>query len=256
MELEVRDLKVDIHRKVIVKGVNLHVNDGEFVGLMGPNGSGKSTLLKALYRLIKPTSGHVLWEGIDSSSISQHDFARMVAVVSQFNDLAFDFSVEEVVMMGRSPHLSALASESDEDYSLVDDALRMVDLASFKNRSFSSLSGGERQRVVLARALAQQPQFLILDEPTNHLDIKHQLTTLAIVRNLGVSCLAALHDLAMTSRFVDRLYLMKEGAFIADGIPEEVIVSPVIKNAYDVDAKVTKDGEGGLSIDYRCPHLR
>lgn len=174
MKLEVKDLSVSIHRKPIVQNVSLEVQDGEFVGLLGPNGSGKSTLLKTLYRLIKPSDGAILWDEKNTSDISQKEFARKVAVVSQFNELAFDFTVSEVVLLGRSPHLSTLATESEDDRSIVDEALEKVDLSAFKNRSFASLSGGERQRVILARALAQQPQFLILDEPTNHLDIKHQ----------------------------------------------------------------------------------
>lgn len=256
MKLEVKDLSVSIHRKPIVQNVSLEVQDGEFVGLLGPNGSGKSTLLKTLYRLIKPSDGAILWDEKNTSDISQKEFARKVAVVSQFNELAFDFTVSEVVLLGRSPHLSTLATESEDDRSIVDEALEKVDLSAFKNRSFASLSGGERQRVILARALAQQPQFLILDEPTNHLDIKHQLITLAIVENLGISCLAALHDLAMASRFVDRVYLMKDGRFIADGATEDVVTQQNIKKAYDVDASVYANDAGILQIDYQCPDIR
>lgn len=255
MNLEVKDLSVCIHRKHIVQNVSFEVLDGEFVGLLGPNGSGKSTLLKTLYRLMKPTEGTILWDGKNTADISQKEFAQSVAVVSQFNNLAFDFTVSEVVLMGRSPHLGALTSESENDRSIASEALEKVELGAFKDRSFTSLSGGERQRVMLARALAQQPKFLILDEPTNHLDIKHQLTTLAIVRNLGISCLSALHDLAMASRFVDRVYLMKDGCFIADGTPKSVVTKHNIKTAYDVDASVLINDAGALQIDYQCPDI-
>lgn len=253
MKLEVENLSVALHRKPIVREASLTVDDGSFVGLLGPNGSGKSTFLRAVYRLIKRYGGTIRWDGEDARALSQKEFAQKVAVVSQFNEIAFDFTVAEVVLMGRSPHLGMLSRETEADESIVEEALRKVDMARFKDRSFASLSGGERQRVVLARALAQQPQFLVLDEPTNHLDIKHQLSTLAIVRELGVSCLAALHDLSMASRFVERVYLMKEGRFVADGPPAEVVTARAIKDVYDVDGVVSPDGSGGLVIDYRCP---
>ncbi len=255
MELEVRDLSVSIHRKPIVRSVSLAVHGGEFVGLLGPNGSGKSTLLRAIYRLNHRYEGHILWDGVDSRQIPQKEFAQRVAVVSQFNDIVFDFTVSEVVAMGRAPHMGMLSRETDDDRTVVRESLEMVDMARFADRSFGSLSGGERQRVILARALAQKPQFLILDEPTNHLDIKHQISTLAIARDLGVSCLAALHDLAMASHFVDRAYLMKDGSMVAGGPVDEVVTAANIHDVYDVDGVVSRD-EGGLSVAYRYPPRR
>lgn len=238
MRLEVRDLEIAIHRRPIVRGVSLSVGDGEFVGMLGPNGCGKSTTLRAIYRLNHRYGGQILWDGRDAHEIPQREFAQHVAVVSQFNDIAFDFSVREVVMMGRSPHMGMLSRETSDDQQIVDEALSMVEMSGFAARSFASLSGGERQRVILARALAQKPQFLILDEPTNHLDIKHQLQTLAIARDLGVSCLAALHDLAMASHFVDRVYLMKEGRVVAGGEVDDVVTAERIRDVYGVDARV------------------
>ena len=253
MRLEVENLSVSIHRKRIVEGVSLHVDDGEFVGLLGPNGSGKSTLLRAIYRLNHHYTGAIRWDGRDTREIAQREFAQRVAVVSQFNDIAFDFTVAEVVMMGRSPHKGMLDRESADDAGIVADALAKVDMGSFRDRSFASLSGGERQRVILARALAQQPQFLILDEPTNHLDVKHQISTLAIARDLGVSCFAALHDLAMASHFVDRVYLMKAGCLVSGGAPADVVTSERIRAVYDVEGAVTPADDGGLAIAYRYP---
>ncbi len=262
MRLDVRNLSVAIHRKTIVSGVSLSVGPGEFVGLLGPNGCGKSTTLRAIYRLNRHYSGQILWDGCDGRTIAQKEFARRVAVVGQFNDIAFDFTVREVVLMGRAPHLGMLAREGASDQQVVTEALDMVDMANFADRSFASLSGGERQRVILARALAQKPEFLVLDEPTNHLDVKHQLRTLAIVRELGVSCLAALHDLAMASRFVDRVCLMKDGRVAAQGTCAEVVTSERVREVYDVEARVapaggeagTGDGwGGGLTVAYRVP---
>lgn len=256
MRLEVQDVSVSLRRKPIVHHASLAVADGEFVGLLGPNGSGKSTLLRAIYRLNNSYAGSILWNGRDARSIPQREFARHVAVVSQFNDIAFDFTVAEVVLMGRSPHLGMLTRETADDQAIVSEALEMVEMGAFGNRSFASLSGGERQRVILARALAQRPKFLVLDEPTNHLDIKHQLSTLAIVRELGVSCLAALHDLSMASHFVDRAYLMKDGRIVVGGTPEQVMTSEGIRDVYGVESTVEPDPDGGVSISFRYPARR
>lgn len=256
MELLVNEVSIAIHRHPIVRNVSLEVRNGEFVGLLGPNGSGKSTLLKAIYRLNRNYTGDILWDGINSRSISQKEFARRVAVVSQFNDIAFEFSALEVVLMGRSPHLKTLSRETEKDLDIALDALDKVEMLGLRNRSFSSLSGGEKQRVLLARALTQQPQFLILDEPTNHLDIKHQLSTLATVKNLGIGCLSALHDLSMASRFVDRMYLLKGGEIIASGTPSEAITASTLKEAYDVEGTVSPGAASGLNIEYALPQTK
>lgn len=256
MRLQIENLTVALRRRPIVQKASLEVGDGEFVGLLGPNGSGKSTLLRAVYRLNRNYTGTIAWDGRDARSIPQKQFAQSVAVVSQFNDIAFDFTAAEVVLMGRSPHLGMLARETQGDRDIVVEALDMVGMQRLADRPFASLSGGERQRVILARALAQKPKFLVLDEPTNHLDIKHQLSTLAIVRDLKVSCLAALHDLAMASHFVDRAYLMKQGRIVAGGPPDEVMTAERIREVYDVESSVSPDAGGGVTISYRYPHQR
>lgn len=272
MRLDVRGLTVSIRRKSIVRDVSLEVADGEFVGILGPNGCGKSTTLRAVYRVNRRYEGLVLWDGVDARRIPQKEFARRVAVVGQFNDVAFDFTVREVVLMGRSPHLGMLSRETEADQDIVAQALDMVELGGLADRQFTSLSGGERQRAILARALAQRPEFLILDEPTNHLDVRHQLQTLAIARDLGVGCLAALHDIAMASHFVDRVYLMDEGAVVAGGPVAEVVTAESIRRVYGVEARVEPAGrgagegggegedgpldDGGLTVTYRYPRRR
>jgi iron complex transport system ATP-binding protein len=164
--------------------------------------------------------------------------------------VSFDFTVMEMVMMGRSPHLSMLQNESAEDVRIASEALDAVDMEGFAARSFLSLSGGERQRVLLARTLAQSPDFLILDEPTNHLDIKYQLQTMNIIRRLNISCLAALHDLEMASRFVDRIYLLKAGKISASGAPAEAITTESIRAAYDIECTVGTDDWGCVTLGF------
>lgn len=251
MRLDARNVSVALRRRPIVCNASLSVAEGDFVGLLGPNGSGKSTFLRAVYRSIRHYEGSICFDGREAADFSQREFARNVAVVSQMGGIAFDFTVAEVVLMGRSPHLGMLARETRTDEAIVDESLRKVDMAGFKGRPFFSLSGGERQRVMFARALAQKPRFLVLDEPTNHLDIKHQLNTLALVRELGISCLAALHDLSMASRFVDHVYFMKEGRIVSDGPPREAVNAATIREVYDVESVVAPDDAGGLAIGYR-----
>ncbi len=251
MELKVEDLRVNIGNVEIVKGISLEGQSHRFTGLLGPNGSGKSTLLKAIYQVLKPSGGVVLINGKDIAKIPEKERARDMAVVSQFNQVSFEFTVEDIVMMGRTPHKKRLARETIEDYQIVSSALKKVGMDTYSKRRFSTLSGGEKQRIVLARALAQEPKILILDEPTNHLDIKYQLQVLSIVKQLDICVVAALHDLSLASMFCDEIYMLKGGSIMGKGKPEEVITAKMIQEIYDVNANVMIDKETGhLSIQY------
>lgn len=256
MELYVENLCVNIGKKPIVKNVTLSVPENQFVVLLGPNGSGKSTLLKSVYRTIPYESGNVYLGEENCKQISYRDFAARVAVVSQFSNIAFEFSVEEIVMMGRSPHLGIMGREGAEDQRFVEEALKQVGMAAFAKRSFSTLSGGEKQRVLLARAIAQKPQLMILDEPTNHLDIRYQLQVLSIVKKLGISCIAALHDLNLAAQYADKIYLLYAGQIVAEGKSEDVLTTEMIRKVYHVDSNImTMNATGQLVISYQAPEL-
>ena len=251
MVLSTSDIHTALSNIEILKGVDIHVRNGQFVGLIGPNGSGKTTFLKSVYKVHKPTRGTVMLDDLDVLHASAKKVAQHMAVVGQFNELAFDFSVYEIVAMGRSPHKSFMESDNDHDAQLVHDALVTVGLEGYAQRSYLSLSGGEKQRVVLARALVQEPKFLVLDEPTNHLDVKYQIQLLGIVRSLGVSTIAALHDLGLAARYCDYLYAMKAGKVVCHGTPEQVITRDLMRELYDVDCRVYRDPFGGhLAIAY------
>ena len=245
MNLKSDNVTVTLSKKDIVKQVSVQVKDGQFVGLLGPNGSGKTTLLKSIYRVLKPSAGIVTLDGVDVKEMSHRETAKRMGVVSQFTNMSFDFTVEEIVLMGRAPHKKAFSQDTEEDYALAEDALRRVDMLDFKDRMFMTLSGGEKQRILLARTLAQQVDILILDEPTNHLDIKYQIQIMDVVKSLGKGVLAALHDLNLTLMYCNYVYVLKNGQIVAHGPTEEVITKQLIRDVYEVDCEVERDRRTG-----------
>lgn len=240
----------------IVQGVSLHAARGEFVGLLGPNGSGKSTLLRMVYRVLRPTSGSVAVAGRDVWQASARDNARAMAVLAQEGGGAFDLRVRDVVLMGRTPHQSAFARDSDADLRIAAEALARTDTAQLAERMFSTLSGGEKQRVLMARALAQQAPLLILDEPTNHLDVRHQFELMQLVRRLGLTTLAALHDLQLAAHYCDRLYLLQAGTLVAQGTPAQVLTPDTIAQVYGVRALVQPSPHTGKPLIEYLPDER
>ena len=250
MNICATDIKMEIGNNEILKGVSIDSKNREFIGIIGPNGTGKSTLLKCIYRILKPNNGCIMLGEEDISKMSVKESAKKLAVVAQHNYYNFDFSVGEVVLMGRSPHKKSLEPDNSEDYDIVNESLEKVGMLGFKNRSFSTLSGGEQQRVILARALAQQTPCLILDEPTNHLDIKYQLSLLNIVKSLNLTIISAIHDLNIASMYCDRLFVMKNGRIVGMGTPQEVLTKEFIKEIYDIDVEIVYDSKGDLHILY------
>ncbi len=236
--LNVEEVSWTVDDRTIVNRVALAIAPNEFVGIVGPNGSGKSSLLRMIYRVLRPTSGIVRLDGEDVWQMPARSAARRMAVVGQEGHGEFDFSVREIVMMGRSPHKAMFERDNNSDGSIVDQALALVQMTTFADRAFATLSGGEKQRVLLARALAQQPKFLILDEPTNHLDVHYQLELLSLVRDLKVTTLAALHDLNLAAQYCDRIFMLEAGRIVASGTPREVFEPARIAAVYRVQADV------------------
>jgi len=249
VSLELRAVSVDVGRHRIVHDAEIEVPDGRFVGLLGPNGSGKSTLLKAIYRVHRPCAGQVLLDGGDLLALRPRDAACRVAIVAQESVVEFDFTVFEMVMIGRTPHKRAFERDGEEDRILVYEALQRVGCADLVDRSFNTLSGGEKQRVLIARAIAQGADHLILDEPTNHLDIRYQIEVLELVAELELTVLAALHDLSLAALFCDHVYLLSEGRVVMGGSPESVITTETVRQAYGADVLVVEHPETGT------PHL-
>ena len=252
MKIKTQDIKVTLGNNEILKGITINVQNKEFVGVIGPNGSGKTTFLKTIYRALKPLGGCIEFDGQNIDHLSLKETAKKMAVVGQHNFYDFDFSVLEIVLMGRSPHKGMMELDSKEDYEIALNALSRVNMVEFINRGFASLSGGEQQRVILARALTQNAQILVLDEPTNHLDIKYQLQLLDIVKSLNIEVISALHDLNLAAMYCDKIYVINEGKVFAYGKPAEVLTEALIKEVFDVEACVsTHPVNGKLNILYQ-----
>ena len=243
MNIKAENINITLEKNNILKDINIEVDNKEVVGIIGPNGSGKSTFLKCIYRVLKPSDGAILLDKVDIKDMTVKESSKRLALLSQHNNYNFDFTVKDIVLMGRSPHKRFMERDNKEDYAIVNDALKKVEMLEFKDRCFQSLSGGEQQRVILARALAQQPQCLILDEPTNHLDIKYQLQLMRIVKNLNIEVIAAIHDLNIAAMYCDKIYVLKDGEIIKYGNPKEVLTQKLIKEVYEVDAEVILNNE-------------
>ncbi|KQC03368.1 MAG: hypothetical protein APR53_05375 [Methanoculleus sp. SDB] len=239
--IDVNDIDVgydEIER--ILSHISFKVADGTFFGIIGPNGSGKTTLIKALSRILIPRSGAIFLEERDLVGFSYRDLAREVSVVPQETSISFDFTVEDIVMMGRHPYLTRFSSETPEDLEIVRHAMELTNTLRFKDRSVNEISGGERQRVIIARALAQQPKILLLDEATSHLDISHEMEILSIITNLKgeVTVVAIFHDLNLAALYCDELVLLNEGRIVNIGTPAEVLTRENIREVYGIDVLI------------------
>lgn len=250
MNIQTDTIQVSFGSKTILHDISLAIQDKEFVGIIGPNGSGKSTFLKCLYRVLQPSGGKIYFDGSELSSLSHRDTALKMAVVAQHSTANFDFSVLEMVLMGRSPYKGLLDRDQLDDYEIARYALAQVGLSDFESRNFNTLSGGEQQRVILARALAQRTECLVLDEPTNHLDIKYQLELMTIVKRLDATVVSAIHDLNLAAIYCDRIIALKDGHIVCSGTPQDVLSSDTIRHIYGVSAMVQTLPDGRLNIIY------
>jgi iron complex transport system ATP-binding protein len=233
----------------VLRGVSLDVPDGAVVGVLGPNGSGKTTLLRLLTGTRQPRRGSVTLDGTPLAAFSRAALAGRMAVVPQETHLAFDYTVAEVAMMGRYPHLGTFEIEGPEDIRIVDEALAATGTLALKKRAFATLSGGEKQRVVISAALAQiGAGVLLLDEPTASLDIGYQLEILAVLERLhrerGISIVVSTHDLNLAATLCRSLVMMRDGEVIAAGAVADVLTRENIRRLYDVDADLVEHPSG------------
>jgi cobalamin transport system ATP-binding protein len=236
-------------RSFTLDQVSVSVDRGTLTGLLGPNGCGKTTLLKLLSGVLQPEHGHVLLNGYSLAGRSRREIAQHLAVVPQETHPAFDYTVMEMVLMGRHPHLGVFELEGPRDLALARDALAATGTEHLAGRAYMTLSGGEKQRVVIASALTQSPDVLLLDEPTASLDLGYQLEVAALLRRLnlerGVTMVLATHDLNLAASLCDRLILMREGRVVSQGATRDVLTAGSIRRIYDVEADVSFHASAG-----------
>ncbi|NLA57818.1 MAG: heme ABC transporter ATP-binding protein [Firmicutes bacterium] len=241
-KLVVENVSFSYGQRLILQDISFTVEAGEMVGIIGPNGSGKTTLLKIISRLLVPDRGRILIDGKDTASWSPRLLARTVAVVPQETQINFEFTVRDIVEMGRSPYLRRFQAMSKQDQEIVHQAMEATNVLFLAERSMTELSGGERQRVIVARALAQEPEVLLLDEPTASLDINHEAEIFQLLRRLtsekGLVTIVVLHDLDLAAEYCDQLLLLARGTVEASGSAEEVLRGETLARVYGVDVVV------------------
>ncbi len=224
--------------------ISFEVAKGSFCTILGANGSGKTTLVRAIMGLLPSVEGEIWLDGKRAQDYTRKDFAQKVAVLSQEQSVTMNFTVEEIVRLGRYPYQQGVLGkyETTENHSIVDQYLEQTNTAHLRHREYASLSGGEKQRVLLAKALVQEPQLLFLDEPTNHLDIKHTLELLGVLKEQqeknGLTVVSILHDLNLAARFADHLLFVKMGEVIADGSVDLLYNTEMLKDIYDISLQV------------------
>jgi iron complex transport system ATP-binding protein len=235
--LSTRDLCVGYPKKKILQGVELQFGKGEFISLLGPNGAGKTTLLRTLSKHLKSINGQVLINNEDLSTIKQEQLARTMSVVLTEKVTPPLFKVYDFVAMGRYPHTHWSGKLEEKDDGVIMEALSMVHAQELVLRDLSTLSDGERQKVLVARALAQQPDIILLDEPTMHLDLKHRMEVMSILQRLcrdkGICVVASLHDVDLAAKISDKVALVKGGTIQAFGPPENVLQDDTVTKLYD-----------------------
>jgi len=256
---EAKDITVGYGEHTVLKSVSLAIEQGGFIGILGPNGCGKTTFLRSLSKVLKPEDGVVYIDGKSVAAYDAKSFAKTVGCVSQETETGFEFTVKDIVLMGRHPHIGRLTPLKAEDYAIADEAMRFTNVLQFKDRLVTELSGGERQRVLIAKTLAQQPKILLLDEPTNHLDVCHQIEILQLIRSLTpkITVIGVLHDLNLASYFCDRIVLMEKGRILSVGTPAEVLTPEQIYQVFSVRMFVSAHpvtGKPYLIPEYGIPH--
>jgi iron complex transport system ATP-binding protein len=247
--IDARNISFSYAAKPVMGDVSFAIDEGQVIAVIGPNGSGKTTLLKIINGTLFPDDGQMLIDGKETGRWQRKEIAQKVAIVPQETAMIFPFYAEEIVLMGRFPHLGRYSFEDKKDYKIVHEAMEKTDTLAFADRRFSELSAGERQRVLIARALAQEPKVLLLDESTVFLDLKHQSQFLALLRQLNterqLTVIFVTHDINLAAQNADRIILLYSGKIYAIGKPAEVITAANIKEVYDVDAGIDSNPYDG-----------
>jgi len=244
--MQVTGLSVQFGDKTILQDIEMSMSRGEVVSIIGPNGAGKTTLLKSLTSILPPARGKVWIDGRDVRSFSANELAKKQGYVPQHSSFGFPLTVMETILLGRKPYIKW--GITAKDMQIVADIMEKLQLTAMSERFLDELSGGERQKVLIARALAQEPEVLLLDEPTSALDIRHQLEVLELVRELAhqqqVLVILILHDLELAARYSDCIYLLKDGKIFASGSPDDVCTPSHLEQVYGVQVEIAPSSYG------------
>ena len=244
MTIECQNISFKYGENLVLKDISIQFEKGYLYGVIGPNGSGKTTFLKVLCGILNSNYGKVIADKLNIKKLSIREIAKKIAYVPQSTLINFDFSVKEIVMMGRYAHVGRFSQISAGDKRIVNDLIDKFNLHELIDRSFNELSGGEQQKVILARAIAQQSKIILLDEPTIHLDIQYQIEFMELLKQYikdGMLIIIVLHDLNLASQFCDRIFLLNDGCIKAFGSIKEVITRENIKSTYNIDVIVRKN---------------
>lgn len=247
--MRAENISVQYGKKEILHKLSFEIKQGSYVGFLGLNGCGKSSLLKALYGVLKTKEGCIFLDEKPLEQFTKKERAKQMAVMAQQED-SFDFLVYDFVLLGRSPYKSFLEQDTKEDEKIVMEALQLVGMEDFVNRTVSTLSGGERQRVLLARGIAQKTPYFILDEPTNHLDLPNQLKLLQLMKQLDCTVIMAIHDLNLALKYCDYVYCLQNGQIVGEGVPSELLTKEWIGQFYGVEVELVEDQKGRRHIVY------
>ncbi len=240
---------------LLLQNCSFEVPAGQTLGVVGPNGAGKTTLLRLIYGFNQSKTGEIYVGDEPLSQLPPRMIAQKIAAVLQEQPTDFALSVRDIVALGRVPHRTGIARAGQRDEAIIEAALDRMDLHGMAGRSLSTLSGGERQRVMVARALAQEPQILVLDEPTNHLDIRHQLDVLQLIRDLDLTIVTSLHDLNLAAQVCDRVLVLKHGQMMAVGTPDDVLTDDLVSKTFSVDAQLEELSLSGKShFSFQLPN--
>lgn len=249
MELHIKNLKFAYNDKEILKNINLKFNTGYFYSIIGPNGSGKSTLLKNIAKIVSPEENSIMIDNKDITKINKKELSKIISVIPQEINIDYDFTVYDIVLMGRNPYKKFFQDFNAKDIEIAQKYMKETNTWELRDKLITELSGGEKQRVIAARALTQEADIILLDEPTSHLDLQYQIEFLKIFRNLKKDkiIIAVLHDLNLASIFSDQIILINSGKIIDKGIPSEVISTKNIKDVYNLSVEI--------NFNNNCPSI-
>jgi iron complex transport system ATP-binding protein len=251
-KLEIENITLDYGQRPVIRDISFRLRPGELLGLVGPNGCGKTSVIKSLSRILTPGSGRILLDGNELSAIPRNTLARLIGVIPQNPSLPETFTVFEVVILGRNPHLGLLSAETARDMAIVWQAMERTGITQLAKRRIGELSGGEKQRVTIARVLAQQPQIILMDEPTANLDISQQMDILNLItgmcREKNTAGMIAIHDLNIAAQYCTSIIMLKNGQIYAEGVPCQVITAENVREVFGADTTIYHHPENNLPM--------